>query len=38
MLKTPGGGREMVEILAEQAVLAAVELALRLARRPRRIF
>ena len=31
MLKTPGGDREMVEILAEQAVLAAVELALRLA-------
>ena len=30
-LKTPGGDREMVEILAEQAVLAAVELALRLA-------
>ena len=34
MLKTPGGDREMVEILAlvlqhdEQAVLAAVELAL----------
>jgi hypothetical protein len=44
MLKTPGGDREMVEILAlvlqhdEQAVLAAVDWRWRLARRPRRIF